>query len=374
MSVEYEPLAEVRKSFKISWYRSPIESARLKELTRRSNFKGFCQTIGHLAAMALMAFLTYYFFSYRIWVGFAISLFIFGTVYSFASHACHELSHGTVFKTKWLNAFFLRVFSLLGGWFNFHHYRQSHTYHHLYTLHPRGDREVVLPKYPSLELPYLLQLFTFNIFGGFESFGLIPRVRSMFRTAFLGKFDDEWSEAIFGSGQEAARKKAINWARFFLLFHLCLIVFSIGFGLWMLPVLVTFGIFIANWLRYFVGAPMHCGLQDNVPDFRLCVRTITLDPISTFLYWRMNWHLEHHMYAAVPCYNLRRLHRTLASDMPKPRTLVQAWKEMRETWKKQKLDPKYQFATQLPPRPQTVAATYDQLSASIGDLKPKTLD
>ena len=32
--------------------------------------------------------------------------------------------------------------------------------------------------------------------------------------------------------------------------------------------------------------PMHTGLKDDVDNFRLCVRSITLDPITHFLYWR----------------------------------------------------------------------------------------
>jgi fatty acid desaturase len=371
MAQEYEPLAEVRKNLKIPWYRCPIEPAVLKEHTRRSNLKGFAQTLGHLLLIAFTGALVWLFFVHRIWVAFALSLFAFGTVYTFANLACHELSHGTVFKTRWLNSFFLRVFALM-SWFNFHHYKISHTYHHLYTLYPRGDREVTLPKYPSLELPYLLQLFTFNLLGGWESNGLVPRIAGMVRLALFRRFDDEWSEAIF-VGQDAALRKAVSWARFYLLFHLALIVVSVVFGLWMLPVLATFGAFIANWWRYFVGVPMHTGMRDNVPDFRLCVRTITLDPFSQLLYWRMNWHLEHHMYAAVPCYNLRKLYRTLASDMPKPRSLAEAWREMRETWRKQQEDPGYQFSTPLPP-PKGAAAPEDPLGGSLGDLRPKNLE
>lgn len=42
----------------------------------------------------------------------------------------------------------------------------------------------------------------------------------------------------------------------------------------------------------------HAGLSDNVPDFRLCCRTMILNPFFRFLYWHMNYHTEHHMYAA----------------------------------------------------------------------------
>jgi hypothetical protein len=31
-------------------------------------------------------------------------------------YGCHELGHGTVFKTKWLNTAFLYVFSVLFWW------------------------------------------------------------------------------------------------------------------------------------------------------------------------------------------------------------------------------------------------------------------
>lgn len=137
--------------------------------------------------------------------------------------------------------------------------------------------------------------------------------------------------------------------------------------------LVTFSPFIANWWHYFVGAPMHAGLRDNVPDFRLCVRTILLDPFSRFLYWHMNFHTEHHMFAAVPCYNLRRLHATVAFDMPRPRTLLGAWREMRLTWKRQQEDPGYQYDTPLPRRGGS-SLPQDPSGASLGDLAPKPLE
>ena len=49
----------------------------------------------------------------------------------------------------------------------------------------------------------------------------------------------------------------------------------------------------------------------------------------------MKWHLEHHMYAGVPCYNLKKLNSEIKDDLPVPRTLFGAWKEMRETRNRQ---------------------------------------
>ena len=123
---------------------------------------------------------------------------------------------------------------------------------------------------------------------------------------------------------------------------------SIFSGHWWLFIVVTLSSFMANWAAYFVGLTQHCGLQNNVPDFRKNTRTITLNPILSFLYWHMNWHIEHHMFAGVPCYNLKKLHEEIKFDMPEPRTLFSAWKEMIETWRVQKFDQDYQFDTPVP--------------------------
>ena len=98
------------------------------------------------------------------------------------------------------------------------------------------------------------------------------------------------------------------------------------------------------------------------------------DPISTFLYWRMNWHTEHHMYAGVPCYNLIKLVRAIAADMPEPRTLLGAWREMLQIWNRQLDDPDYQYDTPLPVTAgDTAQDEQDNLEGSIGVLAPSGL-
>ena len=132
--------------------------------------------------------------------------------------------------------------------------------------------------------------------------------------------------------------------------------------------------FIANWLAYFVALPQHCGLRENVSDFRKSVRSIKLNPFVEFLHWHMNWHTEHHMYAGVPCYNLKKLHLELKDDMPEPRTLFGAWREMQETWQRQQTDPDYQFDTPLPATALTSRKRNEnEAESSIGDLAPTGL-
>ena len=230
-----------------------------------------------------------------------------------------------------------------------------------------------MPVKPSLRWLYLVQLFTVNITGGYQSRGIIPTV-SNFSTIAAGKFDNpfnSWGPELY-QDHPRERAQASRWARWVLVFHVAVITGSILTGQWIIAVLVSGGVFIANFHRYFVGVPMHCGLRSDVADFRKCVRTITLDPVSEFLYWHMNWHLEHHMYAAVPCYNLKKLHQMVADDMPQPRTLVGAWKEMRQTWHQQRQNPNYAYDTPVPVSA-TVSAQTDPLAASMGDLAPKVL-
>ena len=118
---------------------------------------------------------------------------------------------------------------------------------------------------------------------------------------------------------------------------------------------------------------VHCGLRDDAPDFRKCVRTITLDPFSSFLYWRMNCHLEHHMFASIPCYNLKKLHQACAGDMPTPRTLVGAWREMRQTLHKQQEEPTYQYDTPVPTPAEGAPAEPAPEAASMGEIVPAEL-
>ena len=366
MKESREPMAHVRESFKVSWYRCPIAPDQLRELTKRSDLQGWIQTLGYLLLLAALGSLTWYLYSVRLWGAMAASLFCYGSVFSFTPGlVTHELSHGTVFKTKWLNSFFLRLYSLI-GWTHFHQYKRSHTYHHVYTLHTRGDREVQLPATPSLHPLRILGYLTLNVQG----FGLA--LWGTLKLALTGRFWNDWSEDVFAN-DTAARRQAQGWAWLLILLHAAVITVTVVFRLWLLPVLVTLGPFIASLYTYLVGMPMHTGLRDNVPDFRLCVRTITLDPFSRFIYWYMNYHTEHHMYAAVPCYNLPRLAKAIEADMPAPRTLLGAWKEMRMVYKRQKTEPGYQFDTPLPAPRDKTPDPQDALRASIGDLAPRAL-
>ena len=372
---EIRKLSEVSKKIKPKWIRCYIEQKKLRELSQKNNFQGACQALGHLLAWLLTGSVCYYFFENDLWTGFILSLIIHGTVGTCFMHGCHELSHGTVFKTKYLNGIFLNIFSLL-SWFPYHIYKMSHSYHHRFTLYPEGDREQLLPHRTSLHVLYLIQLFTVNITGGVHSVGLIPTIRSNVKIAmncFEKPFSD-WGEELY-EGQKEERAKAVNWARSVIIFHSLVIILSVWIGEPILAVLISGHTFFGGWHLYFTTLPQHCGLMSNVNDFRKCARTIKLDPISEFFYWHMNWHLEHHMFAGVPCYNLRKLNKIIYQQLPKPKTLIGAWIEMRKTWKRQQVDPTYEYNTPVPPISKEYSVSKDETleALSMGDLAPKSI-
>ena len=67
-----------------------------------------------------------------------------------------------------------------------------------------------------------------------------------------------------------------------------------------------------------VGLLQHGGLADNVIDHRLNSRTVYMNPVSRFIYWNMNYHVEHHMFPMVPYHALPRLHELIRHDLPAP--------------------------------------------------------
>ena len=235
--MSYRPLAEVRDTLNVRWYRCPIERSKFRELSTRSDLQAWFQAGGHLALFAFTGALVYVFWLQSLWLGFAIALFAHGTVSSFFSGtAPHELGHGTVFRTKWLNKVFLYLFSLISWWDPFD-YASSHTYHHRYTLHPAGDRENLLPLEPSLRSTFVLQLLTVNLLTQpgrtFGKGGLISTIVATVRSAFglVGPDhipSNEWLKAIH-TDQPAEHRKSIMCGRaLLLLFHGSVLLVSVA--------------------------------------------------------------------------------------------------------------------------------------------------
>jgi len=327
---------EAKRSPAITWYRTPLKPEDMRALHKKSDLLGGLQTFSYLAVITFTAAASLYAL-HRDWVLATLAfLFLHGTVCAFYINGVHELGHGTVLKA--LNALFVRIFSFL-GWINFEMFNVSHARHHRYTLHAPDDLEVVLP------LCVLVRDFFLYNFINFK--GPWHVLKSTVRIA-CGRFEGEWELALFPVGS-SERKAPMRWAWTLLIGHLSIILFSIYFHLWLLPVVTTFSNYYGAWLFFLCNNTQHIGLQDDVPDFRLCCRTFTVNPLVQFLYWHMNYHTEHHMYAAVPCYRLGHLHHLIQYDLPPcPHGLIATWREIAAIQKIQESDPAYRYQAPLP--------------------------
>jgi fatty acid desaturase len=104
-----------------------------------------------------------------------------------------------------------------------------------------------------------------------------------------------------------------------------------------------------RWLATLFGVSQHAGLAENVLDHRLNARTIRMNPVFRFLYWNMNYHVEHHMFPMVPYHALPRLHAEVAADMPTPYpSLLAAYREIIPTLLRQMREPEYYVRRELP--------------------------
>lgn len=323
----------------IHWYRCSVSREDLARLNKRSNLKAAFQTCGYLGLLAVTGTAAAVAAGRIHWSLVLVLLFVHGTGYAFIINGFHELVHDSVFKTRFLNRFFLRIFSFL-GWHNHIGFWASHTEHHKYTLHPPADLEVVLPAKLTLR--------------GFLTSAIVdPRrfydvLKDNIRIS-RNRLEGEWEKHLFETVVPQQRRRYVNWARFVLVGHAAIVVVSLALGWWMVPIVVTLAHCYGSALQWLCNNTQHIGLQDDVEDFRLCTRTILLNPLFQFLYWHMNFHIEHHMYAAVPCYNLGKLHRLVRHDLPvSSRGLLATWRHISAIQRRQRDDPDYQYVPELP--------------------------
>jgi fatty acid desaturase len=165
----------------------------------------------------------------------------------------------------------------------------------------------------------------------------------------VGHMRTPWEHTLFPERDRVARRQLMTWARVQLAGHMAIIVTSVATGHWLFAVVTSLARFYGGSFQWICNITQHIGLQDNVPDFRLCCRTIELNPFLRFFYFQMNYHTEHHMYAAVPCDNLKKLHQAIARAMPRSaHGLIPAWREIFAISRLQQGDPSYQHVNELP--------------------------
>jgi fatty acid desaturase len=324
--------AQERGLASADWYTVSIPRKQLKELMKRRDGPAIRDTAIWIGALILFGGAGAWFWGH--WL--ALPCFIiYGVLYGSASDSrWHECGHGTAFKTRWMNdaVYNLACFMIMREptvW------RWSHTRHHTDTIIVGRDPEISVKRPPDI-LGLLLNLFAIKTtFFALQKLVLHAR----------GRLDAE--EATFIPEME--RFRVYRMARIYLALLAAVAALSIGLHSWIPAMLVGLPTLYGGWLTIVFGVTQHAGLSEDVLDHRLNSRTVYMNPISRFLYWNMNYHVEHHMFPMVPYHALPALHEAIKAECPTPYpSLFAAYREIIPAVLRQRWDPDYHVVRVLP--------------------------
>lgn len=314
------------------WYHADVPRKRMKQLMRRSDGPALRDTALWLALLLASGFGGYWFWGTWACVPFFI---VYGVLYGSASDSrWHETGHGTAFRTPWLNDALYQVASFMNMkeptfW------RWSHARHHTDTIIVGRDREIA-----AMRPPDVARLVA-NVLGLRDA---VDTAVSVVRHA-AGRMTAE--EVTFIPVSE--RHKVYREARGWLLVYAAVVALAIVTGSFLPLMYVGLPTLYGRWLSTLFGISQHAGLAENVLDHRLNARTIRMNPAFRFIYWNMNYHVEHHMFPMVPYHALPQLHAEVAHDLPAPYpSLLAAYREILPTLRRQMRDPTYYVHRQLP--------------------------
>jgi len=224
----------------------------------------------------------------------------------------HEAAHYRLFETRWLNDVVGRLIGTAGG-ISMMSYRVIHRLHHN-ALYSDVDPDIALHGGYPRGKAYLLRKLAKDLAGltAFKTYAYFfgnPAINSSTQTA-LRPLDDT-SEAL----RRAARRD--RWG--VVAFHVgAPLVFLLAGGpeafgkyllLWALPLVTV----IQPLLR--LRAICEHGAVPDLSSPLTAARTNLAGPVARLLLFphHVNYHVEHHLFPAVPHYNLPRLHAELAA-------------------------------------------------------------
>ncbi len=294
------------------WYHTDIPRKEMKALMQRADQPAIRDTIilyGCMIAFAAAGIALWpSWWSAPFWLA-------YGVLYGSASDSrWHECGHGTAFRTPWMNTVVYQIASFMiirnpATW------RWSHARHHTDTIIVGRDPEISVMRPPAL-----LRL-------GLAFFGVLDTWNGLGRMLLNASGRLHPEEATFVPENEAS--KVIFVARVWVAIYAATLALALAMQS-ILPLMVI-GLprMYGAWHHVMTGLLQHGGLADNVIDHRLNSRTVYMNPISRFIYWNMNYHIEHHMFPMVPYHRLPDLHDRIRHDLPDPSpSIAAAYAEM----------------------------------------------
>ncbi len=315
------------------WYHTDVDRKAMKALMKRSDGPAIRDTaiwIGLLFASGAGVV--------ALWGSWWVLpvMLIYGVLYGSACDArWHECGHGTAFKTAWMNDAVYQFASFL-VMRNPVTWRWSHARHHTDTVIVGRDAEIAVMRPPDLLKVILNFVGIFDVWYSLKA--LLLNASGVFQ---------EHEESFVPS---AERSKAITAARVHVVIYAATLASALAIGSWLPLALIGGPRLYGCWHMLMTGLLQHGGLADNVTDHRLNSRTVLMNPVSRFIYWNMNYHVEHHMFPMVPFHALPELHDLIKHDLPAANPSIwHGYREMVPAFLRQLRNEDYYVRRALPP-------------------------
>jgi fatty acid desaturase len=318
------------------WFKSDVPRKRMKELMQREDGPAIRDTAIWLGGIVLLGALgAWLWISVSPWLAAPVFL-LYGLLYASGGDSrWHETGHGTAFKTRWMDTAVYEIASFMmmrepTVW------RWNHTRHHTDTIIVGRDPEIAAMR------PARLARILLNFVG-------LVDVPTSFKLMFMhavGRLTPDEAEVVPDQEQPRVYRKARIW----LAIYAAVVVVAVLTGS-IVPILLVGGPRIyATFMHLIYGLTQHAGMGENVLDHRLNTRTIKMCWFNRFLYWNMNYHVEHHMFPMVPFHRLPELHEQIKGDLaPVYPSIWAAYKELVPAVLKQLKDQSYYVRRELPP-------------------------
>ena len=278
--------------------RDLIRPERLRDLMQRSDLWGVAQLGSHLGAIVLTGT--------ALWLtwGTPLAVLIFmahGVLLNFLYAGQHELSHGTVFKTKWPNEWFGRAIGFLMI-FARDFDKIQHSAHHQWTQNWDKDGELVRE-------PYTLNSYLLWMTGLTYWVTRATRMVRLARGVVL--------EPYIRPDQHGQVIREVRWH---LAGYAAIALISLIFQSWAAVMLWLAPMIVMKPVHQLQNTIEHLGLshEDNIFDNTRSTRT---NAIGRWLCWQMPYHTAHHAFPSVPFWRLKHLDSELKGNGAKPHAM-----------------------------------------------------
>ncbi|MGV8985321.1 MAG: fatty acid desaturase [Cypionkella sp.] len=258
-----------------------LPSSLREKLTRSSNAAGLRHLAGHLASIVVTS--TLILFTPLWWFALPIQ----GILLIFLFTLEHEATHRTPFADAMLNDWVGRACGLILI-LPFEWFRYFHLAHHRYTNLPGQDPELDGPK------PETLRQWLWHVSG-------IPYWRSEVALVVSLALGRAHAPYLPDRARPRMQREARVMLALYLLAALSLVFTPTLLWLWVIPVLLGQPFLRLYLLAEHGDCPFVANMLENT-------RTTFTNRIVRFVAWNMPYHVEHHVYPAVPFHHLPALH------------------------------------------------------------------